>query len=839
MVAELQALILISQILAMLRQSRKELFIQLFYQLALQSNYFDKGLIKKKGNTFTVFTHPQSNPNADTVNNFVIKGNVYYMATQSGIHICYNTAFGNIWTKYDTTNTSLPTNSINALDIDSKGIFWLATNIGVIRFDPIKNETKIYSKKESEFWTDNILSIKVLPNDEVWAGSENRNVFKVGLFLNEYNTPGLFHFNQNKFINYLSEIGLCDLKIIPSSTFRQILNEGNNIWFSAYINNSHGIFMTDGSNVLIKKLTTVASSNGNFIATKKGNSLLISGYFQGYDRIKIDLNDTKLDSNYIAFSIRKDTSTSPYGDIPANLEINNLNVPLLIDGDLFWNFDNSTLKVKSSKCNSIALAGGIWMGGISDGNLHLATALYRKGGRDYGKGPLKIGNFTTNNESQLKFQSTWKVEEKTIDEFKLNFNKPGYLIPKVILNWPAHGDTLNGYANKLAPFIDLNKNGLYEPFLGDYPDIKGQQNHFWIFNDNTYIHHSESDGHPIGVEVHANAYGYVCNQINDQNVNKAINNTIFLKYKIINRSNRTYTDFSLGFWMDPDIGNRSDDKVGSNPKEGYAYWYNSDTLDEGFGGFGSKLPACALIMLPNNNDSIHRKLDLARFVTYKNDFSVIGIPARAEHYYNYLQGKWKSSQKITYGGDGTTGNDSQNIYMFPGKNDLSNRPEWTDDSSSSNNGFRNIILSSKNITFKPGDEREVTFALVYTPTNFNQKDLILEELNKDVIKVKNWYANQSFPSCSTFPLKINEQTNVGSAAEIKLYPNPSSSNIYFEHNLGSKITAISLYNLNGKLIYKEMGSNLKSLNLESYLEGIYFLQLETKEGNTWKKVIKN
>ena len=39
----------------------------------------DKGLIKKKGNQFTVFTHPESNPNADTVNNFIIKGNVYYM----------------------------------------------------------------------------------------------------------------------------------------------------------------------------------------------------------------------------------------------------------------------------------------------------------------------------------------------------------------------------------------------------------------------------------------------------------------------------------------------------------------------------------------------------------------------------------------------------------------------------------------------------------------------------------------------------------------------------------------------------------------------------------------
>jgi hypothetical protein len=47
MVAELQALILISQTLAILRQSRKQLFIELFQCLALQGNYFDKGLIKE------------------------------------------------------------------------------------------------------------------------------------------------------------------------------------------------------------------------------------------------------------------------------------------------------------------------------------------------------------------------------------------------------------------------------------------------------------------------------------------------------------------------------------------------------------------------------------------------------------------------------------------------------------------------------------------------------------------------------------------------------------------------------------------------------------------------
>jgi hypothetical protein len=52
-------------------------------------------------------------------------------------------------------------------------------------------------------------------------------------------------------------------------------------------------------------------------------------------------------------------------------------------------------------------------------------------------------------------------------------NDPNYEIPKGIKNWPAHGDVSKGQAANLAPFIDVDNDGVYSPELGDYPSIPG------------------------------------------------------------------------------------------------------------------------------------------------------------------------------------------------------------------------------------------------------------------------------------------------------------------------------------------------------------------------------
>lgn len=60
----------------------------------------------------------------------------------------------------------------------------------------------------------------------------------------------------------------------------------------------------------------------------------------------------------------------------------------------------------------------------------------------------------------------------------------GYQPIEVIANWPAHGDVSKGQAYYLAPFVDNNNDGDYNPLDGDYPKIKGQQAIYYIYNDN-------------------------------------------------------------------------------------------------------------------------------------------------------------------------------------------------------------------------------------------------------------------------------------------------------------------------------------------------------------------
>jgi hypothetical protein len=44
-----------------------------------------------------------------------------------------------------------------------------------------------------------------------------------------------------------------------------------------------------------------------------------------------------------------------------------------------------------------------------------------------------------------------------------------------LLYWPGNGNIQNGEARFLAPFNDENFNQLYEPWLGETPDIRGDE----------------------------------------------------------------------------------------------------------------------------------------------------------------------------------------------------------------------------------------------------------------------------------------------------------------------------------------------------------------------------
>jgi hypothetical protein len=73
------------------------------------------------------------------------------------------------WTVYDTTNSGLPKNDINAIAIDAGGNKWIGTNGGLAKFDGA--HWTIYSSSNSGLPNNFITSIVIDENGNKWIGT--------------------------------------------------------------------------------------------------------------------------------------------------------------------------------------------------------------------------------------------------------------------------------------------------------------------------------------------------------------------------------------------------------------------------------------------------------------------------------------------------------------------------------------------------------------------------------------------------------------------------------------------------------------------------------------------
>jgi len=219
----------------------------------------------------------------------------------------------------------------------------------------------------------------------------------------------------------------------------------------------------------------------------------------------------------------------------------------------------------------------LWVQGLdSQFQIYLAGQTYGDDRPDYIPGPISNDpNATT------KYDRVWVVTSQMIADF---VNNPGATIPDAILEWPAHGNTAQGEAANLAPFVDVDNDNLYDPQSGDYPCIPGERAIFFIFND---VNGLSTD---MSIEVHGMAYtktggGY-------------LDSTFFIDYKIYNRSPQTYVNVRLGVFSDFDLGGPGDDVMGTDVNNNAIYGYNGDGFDSQPGvGFGSSLASAAMVWL--------------------------------------------------------------------------------------------------------------------------------------------------------------------------------------------------------------------------------------------------
>lgn len=431
---------------------------------------------------------------------------------------------------------------------------------------------------------------------------------------------------------------------------------------------------------------------------------------------------------FIASCYSKDTQAQNCVESTAQEYIQNSDMKIMFRnaGDMFWDGTQAQYAVPYvyNQANQVhaTFAAGTWMGGYdSGGNLLLSAQTYRSNGNDYWAGPLDA--LTGTALGCTDFDRIWKVQRWAVEEHLADYNDNGIIDGPTnisLLKWPGRGNphfaAQMGFSlpvnQELAPFYDINSDGIYDPLDGDYPVFEhGNQNAIaeevlWsVFNDNGGLH-TQTNGSPLKVEVQQTAYLFSCS--NDPLLNK----TLFVKHKVINRSALPVYGFYYGVWSDFDLGCSHDDYVGTIPSKNTIYAYNQDGYDDnpcglaGQSGYGANPPVQAVTILNH---------PLAHSIYHTNSSSSpTGDPISAIGYYNLLSGKFANGTPLTVGGTGYNPADPNAVltnYMFP---DNPNDPlGWSMVTENLTGLDQRILGSAFKDTLLPGETFVVDLAYSY------------------------------------------------------------------------------------------------------------------------------
>lgn len=508
-------------------------------------------------------------------------------------------------------------------------------------------------------------------------------------------------------------------------------------------------------------------------------------------------------------------STIGYNQSFQWLEHNNAKALLNSNGIFFNDILNGApaYQVPTTSNASMIYASAFWFGGVDEsGSLHLSASKYGAG-QDLFSGPIS-NDYNDPNYLTSYNDLFWTVTKSDIDNHIQNYQSNSYTIPSSILGWPGNGNTANGEAQNLAPYIDQNTNGIYDPENGDYPNIRGDQAVYMIANDAAGVH-SESGGDPLGMEFHFMFYQYLSNDY--------INNTTFINVRVFNRSQTTYENFRVAQYTDSDIGNYNDDYVGCAPDKNMMFAYNADNYDESSSSasYEENPPALGIKLLNHN-------IDAAGYYSNSGGPNQ-SDPSTANQYWGYMNAEWSDSGiPFTEGGTGYGGTNDTKFLFSDNPN---NNSGWSEVTEANLPSDRRMYMCSEGVTFQPNQSKCYDYAILYNRNGNNLENV--NGLYDLADSVQNYYDSQTTYSCETVTLGIrNESTE----KIISTYPNPSNGN--FTINLNG-IFDISILSITGEFIieFKNINSDSK-INTE-LSKGIYILQITQNNLVYNKKIVIN
>lgn len=432
-----------------------------------------------------------------------------------------------------------------------------------------------------------------------------------------------------------------------------------------------------------------------------------------------------------------------------------------------------------------------------------------------------------------RWQQVWKLNQADVDQFRQDFlnNTVNMANYPVIADWPAHGDPALGEDYYLAPFVDMDLDGVYDPVNdGDYPCVEGDQALWWVFNDAAGPH-TETGGDKLGLQVKAMAYVYDCQA--QPCSHTSLDVSTFYHYEITNKSANDYTDVYVGIWMDTDIGEFSDDYIGCDTARGIGFAFNGDAQD---GNYGLNPPALGMMMLETPGNP-----KMTNYMYYENDFSVRGNPQAADDYYEYLQSKWKDGTQLTVGGNGYGGTTPTN-FMYPGDAGWCGGgvSGWTEVSEGNQPFDRRMLQSFGPFSLDRGESVSLDYVLIWARAFFNDNLGAVCELQTAADSIQSWYSGQDHGCFNVITERPKPRAEV---VGFDLFPNPSAGNVALELEVAyQNDVQIGIYDQFGRKVgMQNLPGGVTKLNLETadLPNGVYVVQIEGNTPQARKLVIQH
>lgn len=336
------------------------------------------------------------------------------------------------------------------------------------------------------------------------------------------------------------------------------------------------------------------------------------------------------------------------------------------DGGLVYPYSTIEAVFDGSIANTVVFASGVWLGATdsASGDTLVTVAEFS---HEYLPGNMTDDPF----DSTGITDPVYRVYKIDADSLASNPNAD-------YTNWPV---------DQGAP-VDSAGN----------PLISGDQMLWCVYNDANPEAHTTDAGYtaPLGVEIQQSVFGF--------NREDPLGNMVFIRFKILNKGDKTLENMLLSLWCDPDLGGFTDDLVGCDTLLSLGFCYNATNNDS---KYGSRPPSVGYDFFQGPLDSTGDPADTAkmwgvRYPGFRN------LPMSS--FNKYINGTDPHSFTETYrfqnglDGDGNPLNPPN--FAVPGD------PVTGEGDLDTDEADRRFMMTTGPFTFRPGDSTEIIAAII-------------------------------------------------------------------------------------------------------------------------------